>query len=44
MHFSIVVTAGLNVDLGPFFELAILMVGMSSGTCALLKINDQKII
>ena len=31
-------TAGLNVDLDLFFELAELMVGMSSGTYGLLKI------
>ena len=40
MHFTMVVTAGLNVDLGPFFELAILMVGMSQGTYAQHKINN----
>ena len=34
-------TAGLNVDLDPFFELAELMVEMSQGTTyGLLKINN----
>ena len=33
-------TAGLNVDLDPFFELAELMMEMSQGTYGLLKTNN----
>ena len=35
-------TAGLNVDLGSFFELAELMIKLSKGTYGLLKIINQK--
>ena len=34
------ITAGLNVDLDPFFELAELMMQMSQGTYGLLKTNN----
>ena len=34
------ITAGLNVDLDPFFELAELMMEMSQGTYGLLKTNN----
>ena len=39
---SMCYTAGLNVDLGSFFELAELMVGMSYGTFVVLKITNLK--
>ena len=39
---NITVTAGLNVDLGSFFELAELIVNMSKGTSGLLKIINKK--
>ena len=40
LRFSLLGTAGLNVDLDSFFELAELMVEMSQGTYGLLKINN----
>ena len=39
---TLLITAGLNVDLDPFFELAELRVEMSQGIYGLLKINNLK--